>query len=267
MHPNAYLKSLWRNSFEPQVFVAMSFDERFNGRFTNVIQPAIEEMPIGGKSLKAIRVDITKSGESILTEISNGIAHSFLVLADVSSIDVGRFGGKPIRNSNVSYEVGVALACRSPEEVLLIRDDSDPLIFDTSSIPHLTIDFDNATDAIEKIRAALQDRARERDIQKDARTMTALSHLTPDDLDLLRALAEISPDQSADLRIEPIPGRKMMAIPTAKSLENLLRIDLVVAHALTADNSLTYKLTDIGRSVAGRFKKLLVKNEIADAQS
>lgn len=251
---------MWRSSFEEYVFVAMSFEERFETRFQNVIKPAIEEQEISGNKLKAHRVDLSKSGESILTEISNGIAHCFLFLADVSTIDVLRFTQKPARNANVLYEVGMALACRSPEEVLLVRDDNDPLIFDTSSIPHETIDFDNKDTAIEKIRALLIDRANERKIIYDARVVSALAHLAPDDLEILKVLADIDPTHSADFR-KQFGEKKGMAIPTARALENLLRLDLVVAHSLTDDASLTYKLTDIGRAVAERFKLLKEKHE------
>lgn len=256
MNPNTYLKSMWRNNYEPFVFVAMSFEERFNSRFEHVIKPAIENETIGDRSLKAYRVDLTKSGESILTEISNGIAHCFLFLADVSTIDQLRFSSKPARNSNVLYEVGMALACRLPEEVLLIRDDNDPLIFDTSSIPHVTIDFEDDAAAIVQIQDLLKDRAKERKIISDARVITALSHLSPDDLELLNKMNEIEPTHSADLRYSQ-GERKLMAIPTATALNNLLRLDLAMGYSLTNDGSLTYKLTDIGRAVAGRFAGLI----------
>jgi hypothetical protein len=255
MNPNTYLKSLWRNSYEPYVFVAMSFEERFNTRFEKIIKPAIEDEKIEDRDLKAYRVDFSKSGESIITEISNGIAHCFLFLADVSTIDQLRFRNRPARNSNVLYEVGVALACRTPEEVLLIRDDSDPLIFDTSSVPHLTIDFDDKERAIQKIRFLLKDRAKERKIIYDARVFVALSHLAPEDLELLKTLSRLDSNQSVDLR-KNIGGMKMMSIPDATALGNLLRLDLAVGHEITTDESLTYKLTDIGRAVVERFAKL-----------
>lgn len=255
MNPNTYLKSMWRNSFKPHVFVAMSFEERFKVRFDEIIKPAIEDKEIAGIMLKAHRVDLSKTGESILTEITDGIAHCFLFLADVSTIDVLRFSGKPARNPNVLYEVGIALACRSPEEVLLIRDDTDQLIFDTSSVPHKTIDFFDKDKAIETLRSLLLDRAAERKIICDARVSTSLSHLSPDDFELLMSLADLKESQSADVRLS-LGADKFLSIPTGKALVNLLRMDLVVAHVLTPDHSLTYKLTDIGRAVAVRARAL-----------
>ncbi|MGD2117411.1 MAG: hypothetical protein PVG66_03565 [Chromatiales bacterium] len=241
----------------------MSFEDRFNARFENVIKPAIEENEIGGRKLKAYRVDLSRSGESILTEISNGIAHCFLFLADVSTIDHLRFSDKPARNSNVLYEVGIALACRTSEEVLLVRDDSDPLIFDTSSVPHITIDFEDQKKAKEEIQSLLEDRAKERKIIEDARVLSSLSHLSPGDLDLLMGLFKLAPSQSTDLR-RYIGENKMLSIPTANALGNLLRLDLAIGHAITEDRSLTYKLTDIGRAVADRFQKLVQKKKEND---
>lgn len=70
----------------------------------------------------------------MLTDIMDGIAHSLMVLADVSTAGKDQNTGEPYRNGNVMYEVGLALACRQPAEVLLIRDDRDRFLFDVSTI-------------------------------------------------------------------------------------------------------------------------------------
>ena len=94
MHPNVFLKTLWRLKLEPVVFVAMSFDKRYDGRFANVITPAIESLDVNGLKLRPHRVDTSQTGDSILTEIMDGIAHSQLVLADLSTFgrdsEIGR---------------------------------------------------------------------------------------------------------------------------------------------------------------------------------
>ena len=74
-------------------------------------------------------MDLSKTGDSILTDIVDGIAHSQLVPADVSTIGKDSVTGTPYRNGNVMYEVGIALACRHPSEVLLVRDDEDTFPF------------------------------------------------------------------------------------------------------------------------------------------
>jgi hypothetical protein len=95
-----------------------------------VIAPGISGITYGTERLKPYRVDLSKSGDSILTDIVDGIAHSQLVLADVSTIGKDSVSGVPYRNGNVLYEVGIALACRHPSEVLLARDDEDKFLFD-----------------------------------------------------------------------------------------------------------------------------------------
>ncbi|MEP6932569.1 MAG: hypothetical protein ABI988_01295, partial [Nitrospirota bacterium] len=86
MHPQAFLKTFWRMEFRPQVFVAMSFAPQYQSRYDSVIAPAIDRVIHGTERLKPYRVDLSKSGDSILTDIVDGIAHSQLVLADVSTI-------------------------------------------------------------------------------------------------------------------------------------------------------------------------------------
>ena len=112
MHPNLYLRTFWTSSFRPEVFVAMSFGESMKSRFTDVVKPAVEANAHHGVRLSAKRVDLSKSGDSILTDIADGIAHSSMVLADVSVVGYDAKTGQSYRNGNVMYEVGLALACR-----------------------------------------------------------------------------------------------------------------------------------------------------------
>jgi hypothetical protein len=92
----------------------MSFEKRYENRFNEIIAPAIESIEVEGEKLKPFRVDLSKTGDSILTEIMDGIAHSRFFLADVSS------SGRPYRNGNVMYEVGLALACRHRHQAKLL---------------------------------------------------------------------------------------------------------------------------------------------------
>ena len=68
MHPNLYLRTLWRRQRRNEVFVVMSFDPKYQNRFENIIKPAIEDEPFNKLKLTAERVDNSKSGDSILTE-------------------------------------------------------------------------------------------------------------------------------------------------------------------------------------------------------
>jgi hypothetical protein len=126
MHPNVYLKTFWQMQLKPQIFVAMSFAEPYRTRFEQVISPAISSVRVDNVALVAYRVDNSQSGDSILTDIMDGIAHSRMILADVSSIGRNSTTGEPYRNGNVMYEVGLALACRQPCDVLLVLNQAYP---------------------------------------------------------------------------------------------------------------------------------------------
>lgn len=87
----------------------MSFDPGHDDRWKRIFLPAIEGSTILGKNLRAVRVDVRNSGDSILTEIISGIAHAQLILADISVTHECEKGGELCcyRNSNVMYEVGL----------------------------------------------------------------------------------------------------------------------------------------------------------------
>lgn len=115
-----------------KVFVAMSFDKKFDSRWENVIAPTIREVQINGVSLDPYRVDVSRISDSILTDILEGIRSSLLILADITAI--GNIDGKPVRNGNVMYEIGIAQVIRLPEEVVLFRSDKDEILFDLANI-------------------------------------------------------------------------------------------------------------------------------------
>ncbi len=171
----------------------MSFDPRYDERWERIFVRAIEDEPINGRALKAIRVDIRTSGDSILTEITNGIAHAQLVLADISVTDEWKDNGEErwYRNGNVMYEVGLAIACRQPVEVVLARDDRRSLLFDLSHIPVLRFDPDQIESSVEKIHSSLADRLQERDFMKDLRFVGTLESLAPFEINLIRQNAHL----------------------------------------------------------------------------
>lgn len=188
MHPRVFLDSFWRNDLKDEVFVAMSFDPECDGRWNLIFRPAIEGSTIHGKKLKAVRADTRKSGDSILTEIVRGIAHAQLILADISVTDEWEKDGKSkwYRNGNVMYEVGLAIACRQPVELVLVRDDDKPLLFDLSPIPVLRFDPGDSESSKRLIRLALDDRLGERDLTKDMRFVATIESLAPFEINLIR---------------------------------------------------------------------------------
>ena len=186
MHPNVFLKTLWRMELRPEIFVAMSFDPRHDTRFNNVFKPAIEGITFNNVALHPNRVDLSRTGDSILTDIMNGIAHAHMVLADVSSVGFDKDSGAPYRNGNVMYEVGLALACRQPVEVLIVRDDTHPCLFDVSTIPHVPINFNDEAGATERIRSLLLERLRERSFIDDARVTMAIDSLSGEEIEYIK---------------------------------------------------------------------------------
>ena len=120
MHPQNYFSLFPPFPRNNDVFVAMSFDERFNSRWENVIKPAFKEQ-INGVSLNPYRVNVSNISASILIDILEGIRSSRLILGDITPI--GEIGGKPVCNGNVMYEIGIAQAIRLPEEVVLFSSD------------------------------------------------------------------------------------------------------------------------------------------------
>ena len=193
MHPQLFLKTFWRMELLPQVFVAISFADEGKKRFDDVIAPAISSVPFTGGRLKPYTVDLSKSGDSILTDIMDGIAHSQLVLADVSTIGYDSKTTRPYRNGNVMYEVGLALACRHSSEVLLVRDDHHEFLFDVSTIPHKFIDFTNNESAIRTLRDELAERLREQSYINDARVKRAIESISNEEATILSRMAQLPP--------------------------------------------------------------------------
>lgn len=247
MHPNVFLKTFWRMQLKPQIFVAMSFHGNYAPRFQRVIEPAIKNILLDGVPFTAYRVDNSKTGDSILTDIMDGIAHSRLVLADVSTMARDPKTGYAYRNGNVMYEVGLALACRLPSDVLLIRDDQDKdFLFDVSTIPHLTINFSNIPSAMSILCQKLLERLKEQNFALDARIQTALASLNHEEWAELKVLADYHP--SVVFASNP-------SILGTQTIARLLDKQIVKLAGYFTDSSRTgYCLTEFGRVLAEHLK-------------
>lgn len=246
MHPNVFLRTFWQLEVKPQIFVAMSFAPEYHVRYEQVIALAISSIRFNETSLIPYRVDISKSGDSILTDIMEGVSHSRMVLADVSSVGKNSKTGESYRNGNVMYEVGLALACRHPSDVLLIRDDKDKFLFDVSTVPHMHLDF---TD-IEKARAALQTellaRLREQNYLTDARVKLAVASLSNQEIELLSQLAELPEGQARGWDA----GGTVLSVYEA-AIMRLLDKRLITLVGKFEKGFPGYQPTQLGRIVAG----------------
>jgi hypothetical protein len=245
MHPQAFLKTFWRMELRPQVFVAMTFAPQYQQRFDTVIAPAISAITVDAQRLTAYRVDLSKTGDSILTDIIDGIAHSQLVLADVSSVGKDSITGIPYRNGNVMYEVGIALACRHPSEVLLVRDDEDKFLFDVSSVPHMKIDFTDPGNAVVLLREELLARFRERMLLHDARMDLAIAGLSNDEATMLKMVADQAPG-----RVWGRPNTGSVDFFGMASLPRLLDKQLIRAMGQFEEGHPAYAATPLGSVVA-----------------
>lgn len=220
------------------------FAPDYQRRFDEVIAPAICSIQLPtGIVLQPYRVDISKSGDSILTDIMDGIAHSQLILADVSTIGNDSRTGLRYRNGNVMYEVGLALACRQSSEVLLVRDDEDKFLFDVSTIPHKKIDFTDVENAKDILSEELRERLKEQRYVNDSRVELAMAQLSPLDVLLLRQFAT-DPDQDYQITITP---------DNVVSISRLLDKQLIMTHNLSqAGGAVPYALTSFGKAVVER---------------
>ena len=242
MHPNAFIEQLWRGTEVDRVFVAMTFDARYESRYKDIIRPAIESVDYRGRPLIASRVDESKSGDSILTEIICGICEARLVLADVSDLSEGSRDTTPMRNGNVMYELGLAHAVKSPGKVLIVRDDSKPLLFDVSSVPHVTVNFNSAAEAKYQIAQLLVDRLQESQAIFDIKLRSFVESISDAEARVLLTL--FTQSEPADLRVGP---RKVVPLNTSEALLRLREFGLVKSHVYTEPFSVLYSLTERGR--------------------
>lgn len=255
MHPNAFLRAFWRADVRPEVFVAMSFHDVYRRRFEEVIQPAIEANSYAGQNLRAKRVDLSKTGDSILTDINDGIAHAVMVLADVSTIGRDSKDGSPYRSGNVMYEVGLALACRHSSEVLLVRDDQDRFLFDVSTVPHMHLDFTDRTKALMALAGELGARLSEITHVHDARVAVAVATLTSQERQFVAKLP--ANDGVLLFKREGISG----------VVGRLLDKQLIRPVATTLEGMNVYMWTPLGKALATTLDQRLPRSRGGNEQS
>jgi len=258
MHPNAFLKTYWRLDLRPQVFVAMNFAPAYEQRFQKVFKPAIEALTVDRIRLSAYRVDNSKTGDSILTDILDGVAHSQMILADVSAVGRDSITGDAYRNGNVMYEIGLALACRQTQEVLLVRDDREKFLFDVSTIPHMHLNFANAEQARQQLQEEIIARLRERNYFRDARINMAISQLTAEEMAHLK--------QTFEYTRSTVWGRAVMGIASWNSIatSRLLDKQIIRIAGEFSNGNTAYEFTDLGWIVQQRLKAGLRQFTVQD---
>lgn len=273
MYPHHYLSLFPAFPREPKVFVAMSFDSRFDSRWKNVIAPAVRSM-----QLEPIRVDTRKVSDSVITEILNGIANCRFVLADVTTI--GKLDETAIRNGNVMYEIGIAHSCRLPEEVLIFRSDEDALPFDVTNIRVNSYDPDGRPEeAKSSVSSAIKSAHRELDLRRHLATKAATRSL---DLNAWRILDQAF--TNGGVRPFPVQNPMEALSNTARNgaITRLLQLGLLetdletrsrefIRGNLTIDgvpkdeDFFLYRVTPFGRTVREQLLAMLETSALAEA--
>jgi len=129
--------------------------------------------------------------------------------------------------------------------VLLVRDDEDKFLFDVSSIPHMKIDFTDTATAIENLRDALLARLRERQIIYDARVELALAGLSNDETEMLRTIADYSPNS-----VWGRPATGSVDFFAMASIPHLLDKQVIRVIGQFEEGHPAYTATPLGRVVA-----------------
>ena len=177
LHPHTFYSTLFHHHKRDEVFVIMSFAPGFDSRWNDVIRPAIE----ADLKLTANRVDYNVSGESIVHDILDGIAHARVVLADITSTRMTDLRGTqwPQRNGNVMWEVGIAHTMRLPDEVVMVRSDNDPSIFDLTQFRAFQYDPSDPVIARSVLTSLIGDRLKSVDQAKSDYIQRCADSLDP----------------------------------------------------------------------------------------
>lgn len=243
------------------VFVAMSFDPKFMPRWTNVLCSAVHKVVFKDKELFPHRVDLSKKNDSVITEIVKNISECCLFIGDVSTnwyLFIEGEQGKPIRNSNVLYEVGLAHACRLPEEVILLRSDNDVLDFDIAGVRVHSYDPDNVETSIEMVADLIVQALSSVDDKKRILVENTTKLLDAEMFSLLHETKDIpQPIFRTMLDVPPIAERisainRMLGLGLLQTIFNELTPEIIKGpfHGL-----LSYRITSFGKAVLGRIKQ------------
>ncbi|OAV73551.1 hypothetical protein Barb6_00156 [Bacteroidales bacterium Barb6] len=126
---------------ELNCFVIQPFDDgKYDKLFNESFKPTIEKA-----GLNAYRVDEDPAASNIIESIENGIAQSFICLAEIT-----------MDNPNIWYELGFAFACRK-EVVMVCSKEREKFPFDVSHKKIIRYDSNVKSD-FEKLEKDVADR-------------------------------------------------------------------------------------------------------------
>ena len=256
MYPKAYLDLFRDFERKPQVFVATPFSNRFEPRWTKIFRPAIEDC-----SLKPLRIKDKVIGDSIPTEILDGIGTSKLVLVDISTEYQSETKSFP--NPNVMYELGIAHSIRLAEEVIVVKDErAMKAPFDINHIRWNEFSEGRPAKARRLVRDLLRRATKEIDLLKDHIVAKTASALDPDMVAFLHEVRGYK-DEGFDLAVFDPDRNGLYGLPNRDCEEGYLRdlaralISLGVLRSLEAvpywqrvyGGTPEYTLTALGKTI------------------
>jgi hypothetical protein len=227
----------------------MPFSKEFVPRWESVFVPAIAAL-----KLDPYRVDARRVSDSIVTDILQGIASARLVLVDVSADQAG------IRNGNVMYELGLAHATRLPEEVVVVRCDDEPLLFDVAQVRVTSFSPGEADASRELIAGLLREALRETDLKRDLLVQRTVAQLDAPCIDLMVANIGNEVFDHPEVRtVRDAVGGMEMRRATVK----LLEAGLFEAFLEMEQQRIRYRWTSFGRAVLGRLVAQVIEHREA----
>ena len=167
------------------VFVAMPFSRDTEPRWRTIFRPAVQSI-----GLRPHRVRDGQISDSILTDILAGIGRAQLVLVDIS-FQTHR-DRQPGPNPNVMYELGIAHSMRLPEEVIVVRGDSENVEppFDITQVRYHRFAAEIPDRGVRQIKRLLRQATRTLDVTRDLIVERTLRGLDPDSMRFLWAVRE-----------------------------------------------------------------------------
>jgi hypothetical protein len=261
MNPDRVWRELANDALANQIvtehydlFVAMPFRDQFSYRsdrvFVDVIEAAVAETRAAGLTrqfAKPIRADkLTPNASEITDDIVEAILNSHFFLADLT-----------LANQGVLVELGVALALKSPRQIILIAQGNlSDLHFDIRD--NRVIQYDQP-DAASNIARALIDGARKFEASVGDRMAAVRRSLSPQAVYLLNLYGRLrkrhpglslhagAVQEDANLSINPAL-RELLFYSAAQELQSraLISLDYAVADDQVNPDRFGFHATKLG---------------------